>query len=870
MTCTQQTQADSSGGERPDYTGEVAGSSPAPPTNYTATDKLWCNSFMKPSATTHTAPCGANTYRPDSKQPSFLRLEDAHASEAQVEGPERESTTMRFQSAFDRRSCRSVAWRQVLLLVTTVSILLPLLVGCSRDPKVKAANHFAKAEKYLQKNNSEAAIIELRTALQFNPKLAKAHFALANLELRKGAVQTAFYEYVATARIEPQNHEAQVMVGELLARAKNFSEAKGQAQLILSKWPDDKVGTLLLVESYFGLQDYQQGKELLNWVLAEDPNNGRALSDLAFLQLVEKKGPEAESTLRKAWQLDPRNATTAAVLGTIYQAKGDKQMAESFLKDAQQRNQDLVPFNALLATFYMSQRRFAEAEPLVRHIQEIATDQPEYRTSLAEFYLATSRPRDAEAEYKRLLASNGKDWQSWRGLAKAYVADGRYDDANDALNHLLKNNAKDWEALAVKGRMLLDQGHTSEAVTDLQKSKKANPESLGTTFDLARAYISAGELQEAQSELHDILKTNPSYPGAANLLASLELSSGHVDQAIQDLNEEAASKPWEVGTQLLLSQAYIAKGDWRTAELNLSHIQSDANSPATKGVILQTQASIKLGQKQYAEAARLADQALDERQKSTVALSVLGTSYLLQKQPDQGILALQARLAKTPDWAEGYQVLARMAQQAGRFNIAVDAFNKALSIQPESTDATLGLADTYFMMQQFDRAFPEYEKAAQQVTARSYAQLRLGQIYEGKGDFVKARACYEKSLAANPENVTAKNNLAWIYAEHGGNIDVALKLAEEAKEKAPNDPNIADTLGWIYVKKGSYEAAVQSLRDSVAKEPNNASYLYHLGTAYYKLGRPSEARRELEAAVKVPNSGNASDAKRMLAELTAK
>ena len=117
-------------------------------------------------------------------------------------------------------------------------------------------------------------------------------------------------------------------------------------------------------------------------------------------------------------------------------------------------------------------------------------------------------------------------------------------------------------------------------------------------------------------------------------------------------------------------------------------------------------------------------------------------------------------------------------------------------------------------------------------------------------------------MVADPDNIVAKNNLAWVYAEHGGNIDVALRLAEEAKEKAPEDPTITDTLGWIYVKKGSYEAAVENLKNSVAKNPHDPSGLYHLGTAYYKLGKTADAKRELEAALKIPNFAQAADARK--------
>src|SRR3974377_1163656 len=124
--------------------------------------------------------------------------------------------------SFHRLSC--------LLVVS--GVLLGMLIGCARDPKVRAEKHYARAEKFLKENNLEAAIIELRSAIQLYPKLAKAHFGLANIELQRGTPQIAFQEYVATTRIDPKNRQAQIMVGEILARAGNFTQAKGQAQLI--------------------------------------------------------------------------------------------------------------------------------------------------------------------------------------------------------------------------------------------------------------------------------------------------------------------------------------------------------------------------------------------------------------------------------------------------------------------------------------------------------------------------------------------------------------------------------------------------------------------------------------------------------------
>jgi tetratricopeptide (TPR) repeat protein len=119
--------------------------------------------------------------------------------------------------------------------------------------------------------------------------------------------------------------------------------------------------------------------------------------------------------------------------------------------------------------------------------------------------------------------------------------------------------------------------------------------------------------------------------------------------------------------------------------------------------------------------------------------------------------------------------------------------------------------------------------------------------------------------------VMAENNLAWNYAEHGGNIDVALSLAQHAREQAPDDPRIADTLGWIYYKKNTYLNAIALLKESVGKMPNNPVIRYHLGMAYFKNDEKETARKELEQALKLnPNFPGADEARQIVKQISAR
>jgi Flp pilus assembly protein TadD len=127
--------------------------------------------------------------------------------------------------------------------------------------------------------------------------------------------------------------------------------------------------------------------------------------------------------------------------------------------------------------------------------------------------------------------------------------------------------------------------------------------------------------------------------------------------------------------------------------------------------------------------------------------------------------------------------------------------------------------------------------------------VRLGMIAEHSQDFQKATSEYQSAINLDSANAVAKNNLAWIYAEHEGNLNVALGLAQEARRLQPSDPSIADTLGWILVKMNQGQSALPYLKECVEKNPRKPAYHYHLGMAYLKAGKKSEAKNELRTAL---------------------
>jgi Flp pilus assembly protein TadD len=118
---------------------------------------------------------------------------------------------------------------------------------------------------------------------------------------------------------------------------------------------------------------------------------------------------------------------------------------------------------------------------------------------------------------------------------------------------------------------------------------------------------------------------------------------------------------------------------------------------------------------------------------------------------------------------------------------------------------------------------------------------------------------YEHILKLDPNHPIALNNLAYRKAEEGQDLDGALTMAQRARQLQPNATAMADTLGWIYIKKNLSADATRIFQDLVKKEPDNAIYHYHYGLALIQKGDKPSARRELEVALKNKPPKNEAD-----------
>jgi tetratricopeptide (TPR) repeat protein len=212
-------------------------------------------------------------------------------------------------------------------------------------------------------------------------------------------------------------------------------------------------------------------------------------------------------------------------------------------------------------------------------------------------------------------------------------------------------------------------------------------------------------------------------------------------------------------------------------------------------------------------------------------------------------------------------LLGKTYAELGQFEPAERSLKRALEVDPNSFNTYVQLGNLYFREKAIDKAIAEYQEAARLNPKSVGAWTVLGMLHDSLSQFKLAEKDYEAALAIDPNAGVAANNLAWLYCEHGGDMDKALELARRAKQVLPNAARVSGTLAWIYYKRQLYNSAVPLLEEAVREEPKDAQIRFELAASLLKAGKKAQAREELDVALKLdPGLRNDQDYKHIFGQ----
>jgi Flp pilus assembly protein TadD len=193
--------------------------------------------------------------------------------------------------------------------------------------------------------------------------------------------------------------------------------------------------------------------------------------------------------------------------------------------------------------------------------------------------------------------------------------------------------------------------------------------------------------------------------------------------------------------------------------------------------------------------------------------------------------------------------------RSGKYGLAVEHYKQILSKNANSAQVYEALGNAYRLSGDRQNAVASFQKAAALAPKDPAPHAFLAETQADAGDKAAAINSFKKALELSPDNVVMMNNLAYLMGDSGGNLDEALALVQKALRKAPGQPNLIDTLGWIYLKKGWNDSALQVFRDLTDKNPNSATFRYHLGMALLQKGDKATAKAEFRSGLARKPSG---------------
>jgi tetratricopeptide (TPR) repeat protein len=763
------------------------------------------------------------------------------------------------------------------LFLSLLVVLALVVSGCGASP----ATYVERGNRFFDSGKFEDAKIQYEKALQKDPKMGEAHYRLGLVELKRNQPISAYRELRRAADLMPANDEvlARLAVLELSLynadqrRATQLYDHAGKAaEQLLKKNPVSFDGNRL--KGALALIDRKPADAIGYLRKAIQVKPGDAEANLLLARALWQDG-QAPAGTNLALDLIQRDKTFGAAydfLAEEYTASGQTAEAENILKLKVSNNPKQAAFILELARFYAAAQKPPEVKATVQKLLDDHADFPDGRLLAGDFYNSVGRPAEALMEYQQGTQAKPKDESPYqKRIANILAGQRKWAEALQELNATLKNKPDDQEAKLARALIWLDEGkpeNLDPAIAELRAQLVNRPQDATLHFRLGGALARKADRDGARKEWSTAAQQNANYLPPRYALIQMNLTQGRAQDALQLADQIVALVPGDVQARLVHAVCLTAAGQFQPARTELNRLA--AQFPKAPQVQFRL-GVLAIAEHNYKEAEEIFRKLEGAAPGDAPLYAGLAEAYNGENESGKAIQMLQDEVKRNPKSPLLRQVLARLATASGKHDIAVEQYKQLAADDPRSTELQLALAEAYRNSGDRNAAVDTLEKAVQAEPKSTAGSLMLAQTLLTVGRVDDAKARYRRLLETQPNNANALNDLAYLMADSGENLDQALTYAQRGLQFAVEPglkTSLSDTLGWIYAKKNMNDAALQTLQALVRSNPRNPTYLYHLGSTLYQKGDRQNARVELEAALAAkPSASDEQKIKELLARL---
>uniref|UniRef100_A0A8C3YIG1 dolichyl-phosphate-mannose--protein mannosyltransferase n=1 Tax=Catagonus wagneri TaxID=51154 RepID=A0A8C3YIG1_9CETA len=324
----------------------------------------------------------------------------------------------------------------------------------------------------------------------------------------------------------------------------------------------------------------------------------------------------------------------------------------------------------------------------------------------------------------------------------------------------LQLNPQHNRALFNLGNLLKSQEKKEEAITLLKDSIKYGPEFADAYSSLASLLAEQERFKEAEEIYQAGIKNCPDSSDLHNNYGVFLVDTGSPEKAVTHYQQAIKLSPSHHVAMVNLGRLYRSLGDNNVAE----EWYKRALQVARKAEILSPLGALYYNTGRYEEALQIYREAVALQPSQRELRLALAQVLAVMGQTKEAEKMTNHIVSEETGCLECYRLLSAIHSKQEQHDKALDAIDKALKLKPKDPKV---ISELFFtkgnqLREQnlLDKAFESYKAAVELNPDQAQAWMNMGGIQHIKGDYVSARAYYERALQLVPDSKLLQENLA--------------------------------------------------------------------------------------------------------------
>ena len=468
------------------------------------------------------------------------------------------------------------------------------------------------------------------------------------------------------------------------------------------------------------------------------------------------------------------------------------------------------------------------------------------RTSSDVTYIRDSKNLLDEAikEFVKAVNIDSNYYQAYNAMGVATLQLGNSSDAKELFETALKINPQFATAYDNLGNIALINGDLTGAEENFMLSLKYNTHNPTTMYHLGQVAVRQKDYNKALTWLNHSLHINPNSAPALTLQGECYLVQGNQAAAINSFKKAITAKPENSRAYINLANIYQKRSDAEFAMEQLKTVL--AINPKYKDAIMRV-ADLSLETRKYYQALDYYSKLVDDEQYGNDAIIGLANTYyeMSKDRGDSGDMTTNKELylaydyineaiERVPDRLDLHLAKIKLARLTHQLPLSKDSLNYIVQAASNNLMDNVIKGEAYLALGREKDAVYTFENAIN-FANNVDDELYLAEILVHNKQFRTAKVALKKVLMQEPDNIIAKNGLAYIeLCETKSNefFDVAQRQFKEENYASAieycnraidfyhNSPAIAKLKAQSYEEEKNYQGAIKYYNQYLSLNPS--------------------------------------------------